>query len=113
MIKYAWDRCQKRLLKWQIRKILVSWKLSVIQAYLLLIKSICYFKREGKVVCGTGDGVLNIFNWGEWGNISDRFPGHPMSVDCMVQVTEDIICTGSIDGIIRLVFLVSILFHSW
>ncbi len=56
-------------------------------------------------MCGTGDGVLNIFNWGEWGNISDRFPGHPMSVDCMVQITEDIICTGSIDGIIRLVSL--------
>ncbi len=55
-------------------------------------------QKEGKVVCGTGDGVLNIFNWGEWGNISDRFPGHAMSVDCMVPVTEDIVCTGSMDG---------------
>ncbi len=60
-------------------------------------------------MCGTGDGVLNIFNWGEWGNISDRFPGHPMSVDCMVQITEDIICTGSIDGIIRLVSLYNLI----
>ena len=54
-----------------------------------------------KVVCGMGDGVLNIFNWGQWGNISDRFPGHPLSVDCMLALTDDIICTGSMDGCIR------------
>ena len=53
------------------------------------------------MVCGTGEGVLNIFNWGEWGNISDRYPGHPMSVDCMVAINDDIVCTGSMDGVIR------------
>ena len=55
------------------------------------------------MVCGTGEGTLNIFNWGEWGNISDRFPGHPMSIDCIVPLTPDIICTGSMDGVIRYV----------
>ncbi|XP_033741992.1 WD repeat-containing protein 55-like [Pecten maximus] len=65
--------------------------------------SLTRLKEKGKVVCGTGEGVLNIFNWGEWGNISDRFPGHPLSVDCMVAVTDNIICTGSSDGIVRAV----------
>ena len=53
------------------------------------------------MVCGSTDGTLNIFNWDEWGNISDRFPGHPMSVDCMAKYSEDVIFTGSIDGMIR------------
>ncbi|XP_045203971.2 LOW QUALITY PROTEIN: WD repeat-containing protein 55-like [Mercenaria mercenaria] len=65
--------------------------------------SLAIVKRGQKVVCGCGMGELNIFTWGEWGNISDRFPGHPMSVDCMVPLTDDIVCTGSCDGMIRAV----------
>lgn len=65
--------------------------------------SLAIMKRGEKVVCGCGEGELNIFNWGQWGNISDRFPGHPMSVDCMVPISEDIVCTGSCDGMIRAV----------
>ena len=53
------------------------------------------------MVCGTDEGVINIFNWSEWGNISDRFPGHPMSIDTIVPVNDDIICTGASDGRIR------------
>ena len=59
------------------------------------------FQGGEKVVCGNGEGVLYIFNWGEWGNMSDRFPGHPESVDCIVPINDDIICTGSMDGKIR------------
>ncbi|KAL4230231.1 WD domain repeat-containing protein 55 [Mactra antiquata] len=65
--------------------------------------SLAIIKRGQKVVCGCGMGELNIFSWGEWGNISDRFPGHPMSVDCMVALSDDVICTGSFDGLIRAV----------
>ena len=50
---------------------------------------------------GGGDGTLSIFSWGRWGDLSDRFPGHPMSVDSMVKLSENVVCTGSIDGIIR------------
>ncbi|ELU18406.1 hypothetical protein CAPTEDRAFT_20314 [Capitella teleta] len=60
-------------------------------------------KGSKKIACGSGDGAINFFNWGEWGNMSDRFPGHPVSIDCMVTVTDDIICTGSMDGFIRAV----------
>lgn len=62
-------------------------------------------KDETKAVVGSGDGALNIFNWGEWGNISDRFPGHPESVGAMLAVDNDIVCTGSEDGKIRAVQL--------
>ena len=53
------------------------------------------------MVCGTGDGILNLFTWGEWGDITDRFPGHPLSIDSCVVVSDNIVCTGSMDGIIR------------
>ncbi|XP_041360026.1 WD repeat-containing protein 55-like isoform X2 [Gigantopelta aegis] len=65
--------------------------------------SLAVVKNQQKVVCGSGDGIINVFNWGEWGNISDRFPGHPMSIDCMVTISSDIVCTGSEDGMIRAV----------
>ncbi|XP_078683599.1 WD repeat-containing protein 55-like isoform X1 [Branchiostoma floridae x Branchiostoma belcheri] len=65
--------------------------------------SVAIVKDGSKVICGTGEGALNFFNWEEFGNISDRFPGHPMSVDCIVPVTENIVCTGSMDGVIRAV----------
>ncbi|WAQ99393.1 WDR55-like protein, partial [Mya arenaria] len=67
--------------------------------------SLAIVKRGQKVVCGCGNGELNMFTWGDWGNISDRFPGHPMSIDCMVPLTDDIVCTGSMDGLIRAVHI--------
>lgn len=61
----------------------------------------CCFQGGRKAVCGTGDGILNLFSWGEWGDISDRFPGHPLSIDSCVAVSDNVVCTGSMDGIIR------------
>ena len=46
---------------------------------------------------------MQVFNWGEWGNISDRYPGHPSSIDCMIPLDEDFICTGCMDGKLRYV----------
>lgn len=65
--------------------------------------SLAVVKNGAKVVCGTEEGVLDIFNWGEWGNISDRFPGHPMSVDTIVPLSDSVVCTGASDGLIRAV----------
>lgn len=65
--------------------------------------SIGIFKNDTKVVVGAGDGSLNIFNWGEFGAISDRFPGHPGSVECMQVISDDIVCTGCEDGKVRAV----------
>ena len=60
-------------------------------------------KRGKKVVVGAQDGVLNLWSWGTWGDLSDRFPGHPESIDALLKVDEDTVCTGSSDGIIRFI----------
>lgn len=61
----------------------------------------CTFSLQ--VVCGTQSGALSIFKWGDWGDVSDRFPGHPQSVESMVKVDEGTLITCSEDGIIRIV----------
>ena len=63
--------------------------------------STCDLQGQHKLVCGSGDGVLYLFNWGEWGNMSDRFPGHASAINCMVALSDDMVCTGSSDGKIR------------
>jgi WD repeat-containing protein 55 len=65
--------------------------------------SLCILKHGTKVVCGTTEGVLAIFSYGTWGDVSDRFPGHPSSIDAILKVDEDTILTGSSDGFIRVV----------
>lgn len=67
--------------------------------------SVAVVKGGRKVVCGSGNGILNLFSWGQWGDISDRFPGHPLSVDSCVAVSDDVVCTGSMDGKIRAVHI--------
>lgn len=54
---------------------------------------------------GTQDGVLAIFHWDWWGDLRDRIPGHPASVDTMVKLDEDTVLTGASDGLIRIVQL--------
>jgi len=60
-------------------------------------------KGGRKVVAGSQDGVLDIFSYGKWEGISDRYPGHPQSVDAITKVTEDMVVTGSSDGLIRVI----------
>lgn len=62
-------------------------------------------KGGRKVICGTQDGVILLFSWGKWGDCSDRYPGHPETLDCMHKVDEGTIMTGSSDGLIRVVGL--------
>lgn len=62
-------------------------------------------KNGRKIVCGSQDGVLLLFSWGKWGDCTDRYPGHPLTVDCMVKIDESCILTGSSDGLIRAVSL--------
>lgn len=65
--------------------------------------SLKIIKNGSKVVCGTQEGVLSLFSWGRWGDCSDRFPGHPSSIDALLKVDEDTLLTGSSDGFIRVV----------
>ena len=52
---------------------------------------------------GTQEGPILIFSSGSWRDQSDRFPGHPHSVSALAKVDENMVLTGSSDGIIRLV----------
>ena len=54
-------------------------------------------------MCGTQEGVLGIFSWGDFGDVTDRFPGHTSSIDSIVAIDEDRLVTGCADGLIRLV----------
>jgi hypothetical protein len=60
-------------------------------------------QNEKKVVVGSQSGVLNLWTWGDWGDSSDRVLGHPSSIDTICKLDEDTVCTGSSDGIIRVV----------
>ncbi|NWY03473.1 WDR55 protein, partial [Nothoprocta ornata] len=60
-------------------------------------------QRGKKVACGSSEGTIYLFNWDGFGATSDRFALRAESVDCMVPVTENIVCTGSLDGVIRAV----------
>ncbi|KAH8954928.1 hypothetical protein BDL97_08G106900 [Sphagnum fallax] len=65
--------------------------------------SVVMCKDGRKVVCGSQDGVLLLYSWGHMLDCSDRFIGHPNSVDALLKVDEDTLLTGSMDGIIRVV----------
>ncbi|XP_046722984.1 WD repeat-containing protein 55 isoform X1 [Silurus meridionalis] len=67
------------------------------------LTSISIMKHGRKVVCGSSEGMLYIFNWNGFGATSDRFALQAESVDCIIPITENILCTASMDGVIRAV----------
>ncbi|KAJ2808023.1 WD domain repeat-containing protein 55 [Coemansia guatemalensis] len=67
--------------------------------------SLAIMRGGKKVVVGETDGVLGIFSYGQFGDVSDRFPGHPQSIDAICKLTEDLCVTGSSDGLLRIVQL--------
>ncbi|XP_039181992.1 WD repeat-containing protein 55 isoform X2 [Crotalus tigris] len=67
------------------------------------LMAISLMKRGRKVACGSSEGTIYLFNWDGFGATSDRFALKAESIDCMVPITESIVCTGSTDGIIRAV----------
>lgn len=69
------------------------------------LTSVAVMKRGKKVVCGSSEGTIYIFNWNGFGATSDRFALKAESVDCIAPITENIMCTASMDGYIRLVEL--------
>jgi hypothetical protein len=60
-------------------------------------------KRSNKVLCGIQDGTLCLFSFGRWGDISNRYPGHPQSIDALLKVDEDTVLIGCSDGLVRAV----------
>ncbi|KAK9842365.1 hypothetical protein WJX84_000209 [Apatococcus fuscideae] len=64
--------------------------------------SVALVRHGSKIIAGSQDGVLSIFSWGFFNDCSDRFPGHPASIDALISYDEDIVITGASDGIIRI-----------
>ncbi|KAI9918444.1 hypothetical protein PsorP6_011507 [Peronosclerospora sorghi] len=91
-----------RLSAYDLRKNVLAGKSDELDDELL---SVAVIKNGRKIVCGSQDGVLVIFSWETWGDMSDRFPGHPDSVEALLKVDEDTVLTGSSDGIVRVVQL--------
>ncbi|EDQ92783.1 uncharacterized protein MONBRDRAFT_21907 [Monosiga brevicollis MX1] len=63
--------------------------------------SVVVMKHHKKVVCGTQGGTINLFSWGLWGDFTDRMTNHPTSVDSLAKINEDILVSGSSDGVLR------------
>uniref|UniRef100_A0A8D0WC55 WD repeat-containing protein 55 n=1 Tax=Sus scrofa TaxID=9823 RepID=A0A8D0WC55_PIG len=69
------------------------------------LTSVTLMKCGKKVVCGSSEGTIYLFNWNGFGATSDRFALRAESIDCMVPVTESLLCAGSTDGVIRAVHI--------
>uniref|UniRef100_A0A3B3ZJC6 WD repeat-containing protein 55 n=1 Tax=Periophthalmus magnuspinnatus TaxID=409849 RepID=A0A3B3ZJC6_9GOBI len=69
------------------------------------LTSVALMKRGKKVVCGSSEGTLYIFNWDGFGATSDRFAVKAESVDCILPITDSIMCVASMDGYIRAINL--------
>ncbi|KAG8439105.1 hypothetical protein GDO86_005352 [Hymenochirus boettgeri] len=65
------------------------------------LTSVAIMKRGRKVACGSSEGTIYLFNWNGFGATSDRFAVKAESIDCMVPISDHIVCTGSMDGVIR------------
>ncbi|KAI8871639.1 WD40 repeat-like protein [Ramicandelaber brevisporus] len=65
--------------------------------------SIQVMKNGSKVIYGSQDGVIGLFTSGQWLDVTDRFLGHPASIDTICKIDEDTAVTGSSDGMIRYV----------
>ncbi|XP_041061356.1 WD repeat-containing protein 55 [Carcharodon carcharias] len=67
------------------------------------LTSLAIMKRGSKVVCSSTEGMIYLFNWDGFGATSDRFLVPGESIDCIVPITDNILCTASMDGVIRAV----------
>jgi WD repeat-containing protein 55 len=65
--------------------------------------AISVLKNGKKIVCGAQDGTLLVFSKDRYGDISDRFPGHPSAINCLLKIDETTLLTGAEDGLIRVV----------
>ena len=67
--------------------------------------SIVLMKNSQKLLVGIQDGMLCLYLYGKWEDMSDRYPGLPHSINMLLKVDEDTVLTGSSDGLIRVVQL--------
>ncbi|KAI9024287.1 WD40-repeat-containing domain protein [Phycomyces nitens] len=93
---------------WDIRKPNVAAMSDQMGDELLSVRLV---KNGRKAVVGSQEGILSLWSWGDWGDYKDRIVGHPHSIDAICKIDEDTICTGSSDGMIRVVSILPNAFH--
>ena len=76
------------------------------EVYSFLFLAEFLFQRQEKVLVGTEEGMLNVFNWKQWGNLSDRITvlrsdSQDKVIEAVAKVTEDVVCVATDDGKIR------------
>ncbi|KAF6163695.1 hypothetical protein GIB67_036155 [Kingdonia uniflora] len=66
--------------------------------------SLVIMKNGRKVICGTQNGVLLLYSWGQFTDHSDRFTGlENKSIDKLLKLDENRLITGSENGLISLI----------
>lgn len=65
--------------------------------------SLSFVKNESLLIVGCQTGALRYFAKDQWEVQKSGFSGHPESIDAMITINEDMIATGSCDGLIRLI----------
>lgn len=56
-------------------------------------------------MCGSAEGMITLFDASDVSEPSDKFPGHPQSVDALAVVGDELLLSGSSDGVIRVLAL--------
>ncbi|KAK7077269.1 WD domain repeat-containing protein 55 [Halocaridina rubra] len=69
------------------------------------LTSMALVRDNSRLVVGSGDGCMYIFNWGEFGFHIDRFAGHPGQINCSIPIGDRMLITGCEDGNIRAVHM--------
>lgn len=65
------------------------------------LQSLCLVRGGTKVCVGTQSGTILIFSYGQWGDHTDRFPGHPESISTLATDGQRRLFTGDDAGVIR------------
>ncbi|KAK2712569.1 WD repeat-containing protein 55 homolog [Artemia franciscana] len=69
------------------------------------MNSVAFVREGSKVLAGSGNGMISIFNRDEYGYHSDTFGDHPDAINALIPITENIVATACEDGSIRALHL--------
>ena len=71
------------------------------EVYEAELTSMGIMRSETKLLVGSSQGMLYLFNWGQFGYHSDEFPGVKCAINCLLPVTENIVVCAGEDGVLR------------
>merc|ERR1712227_663073 len=60
-------------------------------------------KNESKALVTASDGMIQLYNWNEFGHPSDMFPGHTKGDLTACRLNDQVVLTGDVKGAIRAV----------